>query len=142
MPKKTEPEKPKARSGPRASAGKNPLKVIEETKIKAIREKTNVSRVSEELLRGWLIGPLRIEAVTIAIKREPTETQRPRRHWRGHCVFWLGRHRLRQSRSLYTLRPYYAPVCGPTLSLCGLTMGRLAHTDRPIVSPQSSFSKC
>jgi regulator of PEP synthase PpsR (kinase-PPPase family) len=29
-------------------------KLIEEAKIAAIREKTNVSRVAEELLRGWL----------------------------------------------------------------------------------------
>ncbi|WP_441280446.1 hypothetical protein [Tardiphaga sp. 862_B3_N1_1] len=31
-------------------------KVVEEAKIKAIREKTNVSRVTEELLLGWLSG--------------------------------------------------------------------------------------
>lgn len=29
---------------------------IEEAKIKAIRNKTNVSRVVEELLQGWLDG--------------------------------------------------------------------------------------
>jgi hypothetical protein len=28
--------------------------VIEDAKIKAIREKTKVSNVAEELLRGWL----------------------------------------------------------------------------------------
>jgi len=30
--------------------------VIEEAKIRAIREKTKVSAVAEELLRGWLSG--------------------------------------------------------------------------------------
>lgn len=52
----------KVRSGPRAPAGKAPLqivvaeKTIEEAKIKAIREKTKVSRVAEELVDGWLDG--------------------------------------------------------------------------------------
>jgi hypothetical protein len=52
----------KGRSGPRAPAGKRPLTVIidetliEDAKIAAIREKTNVSRVADELLRGWLSG--------------------------------------------------------------------------------------
>jgi hypothetical protein len=32
------------------------MTVIEEAKIAAIRDKTNVSRVAEELLRGWLSG--------------------------------------------------------------------------------------
>lgn len=56
-------EKPtKVRSGPRAPAGKAPLQIlvneqtIEEAKVKAIRSKTNVSRVVEELLQGWLDG--------------------------------------------------------------------------------------
>lgn len=31
-------------------------KVVKDAKIKAIREKTNVSRVTEELLLGWLSG--------------------------------------------------------------------------------------
>ncbi|MGM4963004.1 hypothetical protein AB7714_05820 [Tardiphaga sp. 1201_B9_N1_1] len=31
-------------------------KVVEDAKIKAIRENTNVSRVTEELLLGWLSG--------------------------------------------------------------------------------------
>jgi hypothetical protein len=53
---------PKSRSGPHAPAGKRPLTVIleetliEEAKIKAIRDKTKVSAVAEELLRGWLSG--------------------------------------------------------------------------------------
>lgn len=52
----------KVRSGPRAPEGKAPLqilvaeKTIEEAKVKAIREKTNVSRVVDELLQGWLDG--------------------------------------------------------------------------------------
>ena len=31
-------------------------KTIEEAKVKAIRDRTNVSRVAEELLDGWLSG--------------------------------------------------------------------------------------
>ena len=52
----------KVRSGPRAPAGKAPLQIlvdeptIEEAKVRAIRRKTNVSRVVEELLKGWLNG--------------------------------------------------------------------------------------
>ena len=54
------PAKPRTKSGPRAPEGKRPLtviigeKLIEEAKIAAIRERTNVSRVVEELLAGWL----------------------------------------------------------------------------------------
>lgn len=57
----------KVRSGPRAPAGKAPLqilvdeKTIEEAKIKAIREKTKVSRVVEELLQGWLNGTYKLK---------------------------------------------------------------------------------
>jgi hypothetical protein len=46
----------KVRSGPRAPAGKAPLQIlvdeatIEEAKVRAIRRKTNVSRVVEGLL--------------------------------------------------------------------------------------------
>jgi hypothetical protein len=62
MARKTEPEKPKSRSGPRAPAGKRPLtaiideELIKEAKIEAIRQGTNLSRVTQELLRGWLDG--------------------------------------------------------------------------------------
>lgn len=61
MARKATPEN-KSRSGPRAPTGKRPLtviideSVIDEAKIKAIREKTKVSNVAEELLRGWLSG--------------------------------------------------------------------------------------
>ncbi len=54
----------KGRSGPRAPAGKRPLTVIidetliEDAKIAAIRDRTNVSRVADELARGWLSGLL------------------------------------------------------------------------------------
>jgi hypothetical protein len=60
--KKSEPVKPRRPSGPRAPAGKHALtviiseKTIEEAKVKAIRDRTNVSRVAEELLDGWLSG--------------------------------------------------------------------------------------
>ena len=66
MAKKTDMEKPKSRSGPRAPTGKHALTVIidetviEEAKIKAIREKTKVSSVAEELLKGWLAGTYRL----------------------------------------------------------------------------------
>jgi hypothetical protein len=62
MAKKNVAEKPKNRSGPRAPAGKKPLlviideKLIEDAKIAAIRDKTKVSQVVEDLLRGWLAG--------------------------------------------------------------------------------------
>lgn len=62
MPRKTGPDKSTSRSGPRAPAGKRPLtviideKLIEDTKIAAIQDKTNVSRVTEHLLRDWLAG--------------------------------------------------------------------------------------
>ena len=62
MAKKSGTGKPASRSGPRAPKGKYPLqliiaeKTIEEAKIKAIREKTNVSQVTQELLDGWLSG--------------------------------------------------------------------------------------
>lgn len=60
MPRKIEPEKSTSRSGPRAPAGKRPLtviideKLIEDAKIAAIQDKTNVSRVAEHLFREWL----------------------------------------------------------------------------------------
>jgi hypothetical protein len=60
--KKSEPGKPTSRSGPRAPKGKHPLQVliaektIEDAKVKAIRDKTKVSRVIEELLDGWVSG--------------------------------------------------------------------------------------
>jgi hypothetical protein len=60
--KKGQPGKPTSRSGPRAPAGKRPLQVlvdeetIDEAKIKAIRDKTKISAVIEELLDGWLSG--------------------------------------------------------------------------------------
>jgi hypothetical protein len=62
MAKKALTEGPKSRSGPRAPAGKRPLMVVmdedvvKKAKIKAIEDDTNVSRVAEELLRGWLSG--------------------------------------------------------------------------------------
>lgn len=60
MPKKTQGGR--RTGGPRAPAGKRPLTVIvdetviEEAKIRAIRERTSVSSVAEDLLRGWLAG--------------------------------------------------------------------------------------
>jgi hypothetical protein len=60
--KKSEPAKRTSRSGPRAPEGKHPLQVlinektIDEAKIKAIRDKTKISSVIEELLDGWLSG--------------------------------------------------------------------------------------
>lgn len=62
MAKTSKPAERKSRSGPRAPAGKAALQVlideqtIEDAKVKAIRDKTKVSRVVEELLRGWLAG--------------------------------------------------------------------------------------
>jgi hypothetical protein len=67
MPKKSQPAKAKSRSGPRAPEGKHALTVIidetviEEAKIQAIRDKTKVSRVTEELLRGWLSGDYKLK---------------------------------------------------------------------------------
>lgn len=67
MAKKSEPTQRKSRSGPRAPEGKAALQVlidkdmIDEAKIKAIRDKTNVSRVVEELLRGWLAGSYKLK---------------------------------------------------------------------------------
>ncbi len=67
MARKTDPENPKSRSGPRAPAGKRPLTtiidetVVEEAKVKAIRGKTNLSRVTEELLQGWLAGTYKLK---------------------------------------------------------------------------------
>lgn len=58
----------KVRSGPRAPTGKAPLQIlvtetmIDEAKIKAIREKTKVSRVVDELLRGWLDGTYKLKS--------------------------------------------------------------------------------
>lgn len=66
MAKKADPVK-NNRSGPRAPAGKRPLtviideNVIDEAKIKAIRDKTKVSNVAEELLRGWLAGAYKLK---------------------------------------------------------------------------------
>jgi hypothetical protein len=61
--KKNEPEESKKRpSGPRAPPGKHALtviigvKTIEEAKIAAIQDKTNVSRVVEKLLQDWLMA--------------------------------------------------------------------------------------
>ena len=62
MAKKSKAKKAKSRSGPRAPAGKRPLlviieeEVVEETKVAAVREKTKVSAIVEELLRAWLAG--------------------------------------------------------------------------------------
>ena len=52
---------------PWAPVGKAPLQIlvaeetIEEAKVKAIRSKTNVSRVVEELLQGWLEGTYKLK---------------------------------------------------------------------------------
>jgi len=60
--KKSKPADRSSRSGPRAPEGKAPLQVlvaentIEDAKIRAIRDKTSVSKVVEELLDGWLDG--------------------------------------------------------------------------------------
>jgi hypothetical protein len=65
--KKSKPAERSSRSGPRAPEGKAPLQVlvaektIEDTKIKAIRDKTSVSRVVEELLTGWLNGTYKLK---------------------------------------------------------------------------------
>jgi hypothetical protein len=62
MVKKSVMEKPKARSGPRAPAGKRPLTVIidedliKDSKIAAIEDGRNVSGIVQELLQGWLAG--------------------------------------------------------------------------------------
>ena len=62
MAKKSKPADRSSRSGPRAPEGKAPLQVlvaentIEDAKIRAIRDKTSVSKVVEELLDGWLDG--------------------------------------------------------------------------------------
>ena len=62
MTKTSKPAVRKSRSGPRAPEGKAPLQVliaeqtIEDAKIRAIREKTSVPGVVEELLQGWLDG--------------------------------------------------------------------------------------
>jgi hypothetical protein len=68
MARKAEPGKPQtSRSGPRAPAGKKPLttiideEVIKEAKIKAIREGTNLSRVTHELLQGWVAGTYKLK---------------------------------------------------------------------------------
>jgi hypothetical protein len=56
----------RTRSGPRAPDGKAPLQVlvagqtIEDAKVKAIRDKTSVSRAVEELLDGWLDGTYKL----------------------------------------------------------------------------------
>ena len=65
--KKSKPVARKGRSGPRAPAGKAPLQIIikeqtkEDAKISAIRKKTNVSVVVEELLDGWLDGTYKLK---------------------------------------------------------------------------------
>ncbi|MET4370796.1 hypothetical protein ABIA99_003490 [Bradyrhizobium sp. LB12.1] len=57
----------KTRSGPRAPEGKRPLTVllsevvIQEAKIAAIRERTNVSQITDKLLRGWLDGTYKLK---------------------------------------------------------------------------------
>ncbi|MFB6418580.1 hypothetical protein [Bradyrhizobium tunisiense] len=57
----------RSRSGRRAPAGKAPLQVlvaehvIVDAKIEAIRRKTNVSKVVDILIRGWLDGTYRLE---------------------------------------------------------------------------------
>lgn len=62
MAKTSKPTGRKSRSGPRAPEGKAALQVlinektIEDAKVRAIREKTKVSGVVEELLQGWLDG--------------------------------------------------------------------------------------
>jgi hypothetical protein len=62
MAKKVVAEKPKGGSGPRSPAGKKPLmviideNVIKAAKIAAIEDETNVSKVVQELLDGWLSG--------------------------------------------------------------------------------------
>ncbi len=67
MAKKSKPAKRTSRSGPRAPEGKAPLQVlvaeqtIEDAKVKAIRDKTSVSRVVEELLHGWLDGTYKLK---------------------------------------------------------------------------------
>ncbi|MDH2403250.1 hypothetical protein QCM77_25365 [Bradyrhizobium sp. SSUT18] len=67
MAKKAEPGKTQTnKSGPRAPAGKKPLtaiideEVIKEAKIEAIRQGTNLSRVTQELLQGWLAGTYKL----------------------------------------------------------------------------------
>jgi hypothetical protein len=68
MAKRAEPGKSQSsRSGPRAPAGKKPLTaiidadVIKEAKIEAIRQGTNLSRVTQELLQGWLAGTYKLK---------------------------------------------------------------------------------
>jgi hypothetical protein len=68
MAKKADPAKSQtSRSGPRAPAGKKPLTaiidagVIKEAKIEAIRQGTNLSRVTQELLEGWLAGTYKLQ---------------------------------------------------------------------------------
>lgn len=65
--KMSKPTGRKSRSGPRVPEGKAPLQVlineqtIEDAKIRAIREKTKVSGVVEELLQGWLDGTYKLQ---------------------------------------------------------------------------------
>jgi len=65
--KKGKPAERATRSGPRAPAGKAPLQVlvaektIEGAKLRAIKEKTSVSAVVEELLQGWLDGTYKLQ---------------------------------------------------------------------------------
>lgn len=62
MAKRSKPDERRTRSGPRAPEGKVPLQVlvaeqtVEDAKIEAIKLRTSVSRVVEELLQGWLAG--------------------------------------------------------------------------------------
>jgi hypothetical protein len=64
--KTSKPAGRKSRSGPRAPEGKTALQVlideqtIEDAKVKAIRDKTKVSRVVEALLQGWLDGTIKL----------------------------------------------------------------------------------
>jgi len=66
--KKSASGKPKRTSGPRAPEGKHALtviideEVIKKAKIKAIEDDTNVSRVADELLRGWLSGEYKLKS--------------------------------------------------------------------------------
>lgn len=68
MAEKSKPAVRKSRSGPRAPEGKAALQVvideqtIEDAKVKSIRGKTKISKVVEELLKGWLDGIYKLKA--------------------------------------------------------------------------------
>lgn len=67
MAKKVAREPGSSRSGPRAPKGKKPLlvvideKIIKQAKIAAIEADTNVSQVTDALLRGWLAGKFKLD---------------------------------------------------------------------------------